>query len=59
MISERIVDFHTIQISLFKQKMKRLGFLYTFFKFDDSQYECGCLFFILLYNIIPITLHSN
>ena len=44
MISERIVDFHTIQISLFKQKMKRLGFLYAFFKFDASQYECGCLF---------------
>lgn len=44
MICERIVDFDTVQISLFKQKMKRLGFLYAFLKFDGSQNECGRLF---------------
>ena len=43
MIYERIVDFDTVQISLFKQKNEKASYT-LFFKFDGSQNECGRLF---------------
>lgn len=44
MIYERIVDFDTVQISLFKQKNEKAWLPIRFFEFDGSQNECGRLF---------------
>ena len=48
MISERIVDFYTIQIRLFKQKMKRLGFLYAFSNLTLRSMNAGVYFYLAL-----------
>ena len=54
MIYERIVDFDTVQISLFKQKNEKAWFPIRFFGVFGLAVLMRASIFILLYNIMLI-----
>ena len=54
MICKEIVELYIAQISLLKQKLKRLDFLYPFFDYQRSRIYRERVFFAEIYNIMQI-----